>query len=273
MTIWIDGDFSNVAVVPLDPEDRLLAHGIGLFETLRTWNGTPILLPRHQTRVLESAETLGITLEPSDLPETKDVCALCDYDGISGDARLRIHVSGGGAGGEPKPLVWMTARPLGAGLHPHFGAVLVDCPWRIDPVDPLATFKTLNYWSRTLAYEQARHVGADDALFRSSDGAVWESSRCNLFLVIDGRLITPGPTGPFLPGVMRGWILEQADRLGLRYEQRPVFNTDLAQADEAFLTNAVHGVRPIVRWPDGRHLEPGPIIEQLRAAISTQLAP
>ncbi len=139
-------------------------------------------------------------------------------------------------------------------------------PWSIAVDDPLARHKTLNYWSKRRAHEIGCANGADEVLLASADGAVWEGSRMNLFLVNGSTLVTPGPEGPFLPGIQRGLVLELARRIGFEVIERRVTWVEIDAADEVFLTNAVQGIVPVAKIHNqGRtYPSPGPTTARLQ---------
>src|SRR5262249_2586433 len=139
------------------------------------------------------------------------------------DVRLRIVVSGGpsGAGRETEESpVWMTVGrlppPMRAGGARIVRSILAD------PDDPLTRHKTLNYWRRRMEPPRAAEEGADDVLCVTPAGLICEGTRSNLFLVRDGRLITPGADGPLLDGIMRCVVIEQAHELGIDVVEGPV---------------------------------------------------
>ena len=102
------------------------------------------------------------------------VGALVQASGVSGDAVIRITLSGGAPdGGEA--LLWMRPAPLPPPLGAT-AAVVAFSSWTLAEGDLLARHKTLNYWSRRLAYEQGRQGGADEVLLATSDGRIWEGT-------------------------------------------------------------------------------------------------
>jgi branched-subunit amino acid aminotransferase/4-amino-4-deoxychorismate lyase len=263
--IWVGGRVVSEESLAIGPADRVLEHGLGLFETLRTWNGYPTLLARHLDRLRRSAEALQIPLHSTSLPDARAVAELLRESRVGRDARIRITATGGvsAAGGS---TVWMRCDPLPPEATSN-GAVLVPSPWPIVYDDPLARHKSLNYWSRRLAFEDARRRGADEALFSTPEGRIWEGSRSNLFLVRDETLWTPGLEGPIVPGIMRGLVLERAASLGLSLREGDLWGHDLDEAEEVFLTNAVRGIIPVARAL-GRGFEaPGPWTRRLRDAL------
>lgn len=257
--IWTRGgivadDFLTVAVT-----DRTFEHGLGLFETLRTWAGRPTLLPRHLDRMTRSARTLGLPIDGVQLPRTDDVRALLKADGREGDAMLRITMSGG-VSSTQGATAWMRSAPLppssGDGIRLGTAG-----PARLDP---LAAHKSLNYWPYRLLGEKARAEGCDEALLIDPKGCVLEGSRTNVFFVVRGALVTPPTDGRILPGVMRGLVIGRARQLGIEVEETALSLLDRRlQPDEVFLTNAVRGILPVGRWGQAAFPAPGAVTKRI----------
>ena len=272
--IWMAGKILADDAPIVSALDPALEHGIGLFETFRTWRGRPTTLDRHLARLTRSARVLGLPLDSSALPDEKEVAELLKAASFEGDAGLRLTLTGA-------PAAWLRSRPLPDPVGEGGATVVLD-PVPIAFGDPLARHKTLNYWGKRMAWERARASGADEALLATPDGRIWEGSRTNLFLVRDGTLVTPGLEGPVLPGVLRGMVLEMAERMRIEVFETDVTSLDLDAADETFLTNAVRGVVPVGRWSVGPlgasgsiasapDSGPGPLTRRLRDAILSSL--
>src|SRR3954454_2961078 len=93
--IWVGGEIVPDDAVTVGVLDRTFEHGLGLFETFRTWNGHATLLPRHLDRIRAAARALGLALDPALLPDEEAVRALGRAEGRLSDARFRITLSGG----------------------------------------------------------------------------------------------------------------------------------------------------------------------------------
>jgi branched-subunit amino acid aminotransferase/4-amino-4-deoxychorismate lyase len=267
--IWVNGRVLSDSALTISLADRVFEHGLGLFETFRTWNGRPRLLARHLARLRRSAAALGIPLDPKALPSLDAVAALIRAERISEseDALLRIVLTGG-LTRKAGSTLWMRAEPLRPAPPSRNGAALSLAFFEVAWHDPLARHKTLNYWSRRLAYEHALFEGADEALLRTPDGRVWEGSRSNLFLVEGGLVVTPALDGPLVPGVMRGVVIEQARQMGLEILEGELTADRLESASEVFLTNAVRGIVPVGRTPGQRSLRaPGLLTKRLTAEV------
>src|SRR5947209_19031845 len=96
--IWVGGRVVPDDALTVSVLDRTFEHGLGLFETLRTWNGRAPLLERHLARMDRSARTLGLPIDSVRLPDGDAVAALREAEGIVGDVALRVTLSGGLAG-------------------------------------------------------------------------------------------------------------------------------------------------------------------------------
>jgi branched-chain amino acid aminotransferase len=258
--IWVRGQIVADEALQVSVLDRTFEHGLGLFETCRTWNSHPTLLPRHLRRLRRSAAELDLALDPANLPDSQAVRDLLVADGREGDAVLRITLSGGVSASRAGSL-WMRSFPL---PEPIGGEGITLGPTSMARGVPLAGHKTLNYWQNRLMFEDARGKGCDESLSISPDGIVWEGSRSNIFVVIDGELLTPPCDGRVLPGIMRALVLEQAVRLGLNVRETPLRLVDPSfRPQEVFLTNSVRGIMPVGQWGAARYPAPGPIARRL----------
>jgi branched-chain amino acid aminotransferase len=122
--------------------------------------------------------------------------------------------------------------------------------------------------SSVLALREAERRGADDALILNADGEVLEGTSSNVFLVIEGALVTPPEEAGIVAGVTRALVLELASRLALDVTLRTFAPSVLGAAEEAFLTSDLREIVPIVAL-DGRPAgggRPGPVTRRLLAA-------
>ncbi|WP_337173807.1 aminotransferase class IV [Paludisphaera sp.] len=252
--IWTGGEIVPDDALTIGVHDRAFEHGLGLFETLRLWDGRPTLLPRHLDRLTRSARALGLPIDGVALPTADDVAALLAADGREGDAMLRITLTGG-ASASGGATLWMRSAPLPPMRYEGGARLGTTGPARLDP---LVAHKTLNYWPYRLLGEKARAEGCDEAILIDPKGCVMEGTRTNVFFVVRGALVTPPADGRILPGVMRSLVIERARGLGIAVEESPLGLLDRRlQPGEIFLTNAVRGVVPVGRWGGAEFPAPG----------------
>jgi branched-chain amino acid aminotransferase len=128
-------------------------------------------------------------------------------------------------------------------------------PWRRNEHSAIAGAKTTSYAENVRALAEAKAVGATEAIFANTAGALCEGTGSNLFLVVDGELRTPALSTGCLAGITRALVLE----LGHGVETTTATLDHLRHAEEAFLTSSTRDVQPI-RAVDGRALAiaPGP---------------
>jgi para-aminobenzoate synthetase/4-amino-4-deoxychorismate lyase len=110
-------------------------------------------------------------------------------------------------------------------------------------------------------------LGEEVPLLVGEDGTVLEAGRANVFAVRGGALATPPLDGRILPGTTRAAVLALAVELGIEAEERPLGLDELLDAEEAFLSSSVRGLRP-VREIDGRPLAGlGEVTQRLGAEL------
>jgi branched-chain amino acid aminotransferase len=107
--------------------------------------------------------------------------------------------------------------------------------------------KSLNFMDNILALTEARSRGANEAILLNGAGFLAEGSITNLFVIQEGIVATPPLEAGALPGIIRGLILELAPAAEVGVIERNLTPEDLARASEAFLTNALMGVMPLVK--------------------------
>lgn len=266
MKVWLDGSLIDAGEARIDPMDRGLTLGDGLFESLRARNRAVLRLTSHLARLHSGAGALGITIPFSDKDISAALIATLEANGLN-QGILRLMVTRGATprGLAPardyRPTVLILAAPAAADPPP--ARAIIATVTRRNEFSPTARFKTLSHLDNVLARREAERMNADDALLLNSQGRLAESTVANLFLVIDGDVLTPPVSEGALPGVMRAEVI---DRLGAVTAQ--LNPADLSSASEAFLTNA-SGIRGLVAV-DGKAIgtgREGPVTLRLKAAV------
>ncbi|MBT9385196.1 aminotransferase class IV [Pseudooceanicola sp. CBS1P-1] len=118
------------------------------------------------------------------------------------------------------------------------------------------------YANAVPARRAAQQRGFDDAVMLAPSGQVVEFSTANLWLVRDGRLVTPPDAGSILPGITRARVLDLLRAAGLPVEEAPLYPADLEAASELFSTGNSGQIRPVTRL-DARDMAPGPVYRQV----------
>lgn len=233
---WLDGHLTSAPLV--DAENRGLLVGMGVFETLRVLDSHPEHLDRHIRRLIDSAHRIGIPLaDPHSLRAATAELISANQD-IAGSARLRITVTEQrGIGsilismGELEPWSETTS--------------CVVSPWIRNERSLLSGIKSTSYAENVLALNWAKSAGYSEAIFFNSMGYLAEGATTNIFIVVNGEVLTPSSSSGLLPGVIRGVILDAnlAKEADLRAKHLEV-------AEEIFLTSSTRGVHPVERIND-----------------------
>lgn len=254
------GKFQRFRAGDIDPADRGLLLGDGVFETFHIVEGEIISLEAHAVRLQDACEVF-------DLP-TPDWEVISEaVTGHTGSARLTITRGPGGRG--LKPIDDLTPRVL---LHLHEVVPgpdqirLYTSSLRRAPDSLTARHKTLSYADNAAARREAVAAGADMALLLTSDGHVSGADCANVFWITEGGLYTPSIDCAIRPGVMRERILDIASGKGVSISKGRYDLDAVKTADQIFVTNSVMGpVRAQLesRAPDTLH----PLLIALRSAI------
>ncbi|MBI3160179.1 MAG: aminotransferase class IV [Chloroflexi bacterium] len=276
--IYLNGEIVPAAQAHLSPADRGFLLGDGLFETLRTYQGTIAYVDEHLERLAQGAVVLHLPMPLPISQLAEALQAVLDANQLSDqDSVLRLTLTRGpGPRGllppsAPQPTLMITATPLEAPNYTPIRAVIA-APRRNEN-SPLANIKSLNYLDNILARQQAHRQGAEEALLLNAKGNLASASAANLFIVADGILMTPPTNEGALPGITRSIVLECASALGIAVSTRPLAPADLLKAQEAFLTNTLIELRPLVEV-DSRPIgavAPGPITLRLLGAFHNAL--
>ena len=314
-TVFLNGRFLAQDDARISAFDAGLQHGVGLFETMLggRHGGTPPLparrhegeepaawvfrLQEHIERLISSARGLGLSDQLHAGPLAQAVLRTVAESDLT-RARIRLTITGGDLNllgrrheGTPplparrhegkagvQPTILIVAQPATEYPPDMFarGITAAIADLRINPLDPFAGHKTINYWPRLreLQAAAARHAG--EALIFQATNHLAGGCVSNAFIVKEGRILTPiargeegggakqrnsetarqgGPTpahgvavpSPVLPGITRTWLIQWAAEQGIEVARRMITIDDILGADEVFLTNSSWGVLPVVR--------------------------
>jgi len=257
---WLDGERVPLDRLSVRVDDPALAAGLGAFETVAVRGETLIDLQAHLERLRGTACALQLEL-PSDR-RLRDVCVEAAAAEPSDCAWLKILITGAG-----RWLVFTGAMDPAEEQRPVSALLL---PWPLNPRDPLAGLKTLNYAPSVLGLREARRRGADEGLWLNTRGHLADACTSNLFVVRHKRLFVPSVRDGALPGTVRARVLEAAHARNLIVHEGKVRVERLRRADEAFLTSSLRGLRPLVTFEDRPvgNGEPGPLTRLLSGDVT-----
>jgi branched-chain amino acid aminotransferase len=274
--VWIDGTIRRGDDARLSVFDRGARDGEGLFETLRVYRGIPSRWTRHLERLVVSAAELGFPVPPSPRALRSGLADLVEATG-STEAAARITVTrgipSGGGGKRTRTGAWIEVEPITARLWRGTRTGLARLVISRQPFEPgpLGRHKTTSRLAYHLAREDARAARADEALLVSEAGLLLEGSVSSVFVVREGRVLTPPLSLGILPGIARAAVLRLCADLGIEAVEQRLTRADLEHAEEVFVTNSLQEVVPAGEV-EGRALGPHPIASRLAAAYAGAIA-
>lgn len=233
----------------LDPADRGLQYGDGLFETIAIVDGSARRWPAHVARLQAGCARLGIPA-PSRARLEAELAALAP---ARGRAVLKLLLTRGGGGRGYRP----PARPrptLVASLHqwPAWPAGLHQAGARVRwcrtplPLDPAtAGIKHLNRLPQVLARAEWEDPAIFEGLMLDPRGRVVCGTMSNLFCRIGDTLLTPPLKEAGVAGILRQEVLERAAGLGMVVREGTLRPRDVEEAREVFLTNSLIEILPV----------------------------
>jgi 4-amino-4-deoxychorismate lyase len=259
----------------LPADDRGLAYGDGVFETMRLTDGVVPLLDLHLERLAEGCRRLALTPPPAGQ-------LIAEIDRVragQSDAVVKVVLTRGSGGrGYAPPAAPAERRIVSCHSLPSWPAANYTegvgvwlCTTRLGRNPALAGLKHLGRLEQVLASLEPAPPGCAEGLMRDVEGAIVEGIRSNLFVVCDGVLTTPGLEDCGVAGVMRRFVLEATATAGLPAVETRLSLDELLAADEVFLTSSVFGIWPVARLVDpDRRWPVGPQTRQLMATLAAR---
>jgi len=276
--IWVNGELVDWADAKVHVGAHGLHYGSGVFEGIRCYGtdkGPAVFRLRdHLQRLEDSAKVLYM-----DLPYSAAELRAATHELVAANGLPTCYV---------RPIAFYGYGELGVATTGNpVDVVIISFPWavylgeeglengistmvssweRVGPnVIPHVAKATGIYLNSMLATTEARRGGYDEAIMLTRDGYVADGPGENIFVVKDGRLLTPPLSMSILPGITRDTIIHLARALGYAVEEALLIRTDLYLADEVFMVGTAAEVAP-VRSVDGREIGVGPITLELQKA-------
>ena len=272
--IYIDGKFYPKSDAKISVYDHGLLYGDGVFEGIRAYDGVVFRLNEHIDRLYTSTHTIML-----DIPVSKEEMQRIVLDTLKKnklkEAYIRLIVTRGiGDLGLdprkcPKPSIIVITEPtivLHSKEMKEKGITTMITWVKRDSVDATShEVKSLNYLNNVLAKIESNFAGMDEAICLDQSGFVCEGTAENVFIVKDGKVITPPTSTGALRGITRTAVMTLAEKLGYPIVERNITPNELFTADEVFLTGTAAEITP-VREVNKRVIgsgKPGPVTKRL----------
>ena len=280
--VYIDGEFYLKSQAKVSVFDHGLLYGDGVFEGIRAYSGSVFKLKEHINRLFQSAHAMMLQV-----PLTKEQMIEAVLETLRKnkmkDAYIRLVVTRGvgDLGLDPRKcpkatVIVITGAIVLHGNEAKENGITTFVSWvRRHPVDATShEIKSLNYLNSVMAKIEANMAGADEAIVLDKAGFVSEGVGENIFVVKNGKILTPPVCSGALPGITAQVVTKLAQKLGCEVVESNLTPYQLMNADEAFFTGTAAEIVPI-REVNKRQIgdgKPGSVAKKLIAAFQKVVA-
>jgi branched-chain amino acid aminotransferase len=273
--IYIDGVYYPKSQAKISVYDHGLLYGDGVFEGIRAYNGVVFKLKEHIDRLYRSAHAIMLQIPLTKEEMTQAVLGTLRKNKLS-TAYIRLVVTRGvGDLGldprkcpKPSVIIITDTISLHAGEAKEKGITAMISWVKRNPVDTTThEIKSLNYLNSVLAKIEANMSGVDEAICLDKNGFVVEGVGENLFIVKNGKILTPPSCTGALAGITAQVVIKLAKKLGYDVTETNITPFQLFTADEVFFTGTAAEIVPI-REVNKRQIgngSPGPVTKRLMA--------
>jgi len=273
MLAYLNGHYLPKDEIFIAPDDRGFLFADALYEIIRSYEGRLFETQAHFDRLKYGARELRFTIMNLDHLAEVAKNLIQKNNLLCGDATIYIQVTRGAAPRThhfPPLETPLTIYVSGSPFLPHKTEIEkgVDIIMVSDQRWARCDIKTVGLTANVLANQLARERNAFEAVF-VRDGTLLEGTHTNIFAVFDGKVITPPKTNYILAGITRDVVLSLCQKLGLPFQERPIFESQIDLADELMIVGTTVEITPIVKI-NGKKFgsgEPGTITRRLQKAF------
>ncbi len=273
--ININGQILGPKEAKISVFDRGFLFGDSIYEVTYSKDSSFLFLDEHLDRLWNSASLINMDLQISRGELIQMILKTARESQIK-DAYVRVIITRGEGElnigpGEFKQNIVIYVKPnivYPDSLYEQGLNLVIAKRPRNDrrTLDPNA--KSGNYLNNVLAVQEARSLGADDAVMANIEGNITEGSTFNIWTVKDGVIRTPHPKNGLLEGITRQKVLEICQKESFAYEETVISVDELKNSDEIFITSSTKGIMPVYKL-DGKiyatRREERPLTEKLSA--------
>ncbi len=236
--------------VSLDPLDRGLHYGDGLFETLYVNPQGIEFWDQHMQRLVAGCRRLN--MEPPSLSILlKESLTLIKQSGQPAILKVVLTRGCGGRGyrpptnGQANRIISLHPLPNYPNVWQKEGVKTRICSTLASINPSLAGMKHLNRLEQVLARAEWREEDVAEGLMFDFNDRLIEGTMSNVFLMLDGQLHTPRLNQSGVSGIMRQAVFEVAKTLNMTLHERDIDKKELCKVEAMFLTNSIIGVWPV----------------------------
>jgi branched-chain amino acid aminotransferase len=257
--VWVNGERVDPAAASIAVLDHGVTVGDGVFETCKVVDGVPFAPRRHARRLDRSMAGLGLPAADHAIIDAGIKAVLAGEPIALG--RLRYTVTGGaGPLGSDRDTSALTYIVTAASEPPiPESGKLVVVPWTRNERGATAGLKTTSYAENVVALAFAKKRGGVEALFANTVGNLCECTGSNVFVVVDGEILTPDLASGPLAGITRELVIEWCREEGTEVRAEPLPLSIVGQAQEVFVTSSTKDVLGVHAIDDRVIAAPGPV--------------
>lgn len=266
--VYLNGEFMPAEKATVSVFDRGFLLGDGVYEVIPAFSGCLFRLTEHLERLQNSLDAIRLE-NPFSSDQWEDMLKQLIAENMSPELSIYLQVTRGVAvrdhafPADAKPSIFAMANPIQKLAESYFkngvGAITaVDNRWQ------RCNIKAISLLPNVLLRQQAVEQGVAEAIL-IRDGNVTEGSASNVFVVFNGKILTP-PKGQYiLPGITRDLVLELANVNNMECGEETITQDMLFSADEVWLTSSTKEVLSVTKIDDkpvglGK---PGPVWQRM----------
>lgn len=279
--VWFDGKLVRDEDAKVPVMTHAIHYGTSVFEGLRGyWNSKNLNIFRlqdHIKRFRNSGKVYSIALRFTDKEIANAIIQICKKNNVKESCYIRpfyfigkhginLHVT------ENTPThAAIVMFPFGELFNRNGIKVGISSWRRIHDIStpPLAKMGG-NYLNSILATQESKRNGYDEAILLDHLGNISEAPGENIFIIRDGKLLTPPPSSSALEGITKDSVVKIAEDLGYQTVEREIPRTEIYFSDEVFLTGTAAEISPVISV-DGKKVgdgKVGKITENIRKVYS-----
>ncbi|MFZ0184093.1 MAG: branched-chain amino acid transaminase [Nitrosotalea sp.] len=279
--VWFDGKIVKDEDAKVPVMTHAIHYGTSVFEGLRGyWNSKNLYIFRledHIKRFRNSGKVYSISLRFTDKEIANAIIDLCKKNNVKESCYIRpfyfvgIHGINLHVTKDTPTHAAVVMFPFGE-LFNKNGIKTGISSWRriSDMSTPPLAKMGGNYLNSILATQESKRNGYDEAILLDHLGNISEAPGENIFIIRNGKLLTPPPSSSALEGITKDSVIKIAKDLGYQTIEREIPRTEIYFADEVFLTGTAAEITPVISIDDKKvgDGKVGKITEKLRTIYS-----
>ena len=240
--VFHNSDFIKEDDLVIKSSNRALNYGDGFFETIKIINTKPFNFSNHYIRYCFACSVLKLDCTENEESLLLILNKLIKHNNIV-NGSAKIYISRGGKGkylpeSTISDILIITNAGLGFEINAPISLFIFSD--EVKTTGNISNIKSVNALVSVLGAIQAKEHGFDNAILMNSEGNCIETTNSNIFIAKNEVIYTPPITDGCVDGAMRKWIVQNINVI-----ERSIDLTDIRDANEVFITNALNGVTAV----------------------------